>query len=172
VVFKLDLAGKQTVLYSFTGRKDGNTPEGLIRDPAGNLYGTTFYGGDRHCGLYRNGCGVVFEVNKDGKETVLHTFTGTDGDVPVGLIRDETGNFFGVTYSGGGLCGGGVVFKLDAVGKETVLYNFTVGSDGMDPEGGVILDESGNLYGTAVFGGDSSCGYQGGGCGVVFKLTP
>jgi hypothetical protein len=54
----------------------------------------------------------------------------------------------------------------------TVLYTFTSGSDGMEPFGGVILGTDGNLYGTASQAGDSSCGYQGGGCGVVFQLTP
>jgi len=119
-VFKLDRAGKETVLYSFTGATDGGTPfSDLIRDDDGNLYGTASSGGERGClggGFY---CGVVFEVDRTGKETVLHTFTGgTDGGYILdGLVRDIEGNLYGATGYGGNLsdCRGdgcGVVFKI------------------------------------------------------------
>jgi uncharacterized repeat protein (TIGR03803 family) len=81
-----------------------------------------------------------------------------------GLLRDSAGNLYG-TASGGGAFGWGNVFKLDNTGTETVLYSFTGGSDGSCPMSGLILDLSGNLYGTTEFGGAS-------GAGVVFKLTP
>jgi uncharacterized repeat protein (TIGR03803 family) len=166
-----------TLLYSFTGKSDGGIPQGgLVRDPAGNLYGTTSQGGLlRDCAA--SGIGVVFKVDKSGKETVLHNFKGSDGALPLGsLIRDGEGNLYGATFAGGvGNCfmgkGCGVVFKLDKTGKETVLYAFTGGSDGGEPQrgGALIRDKAGNLYGTTVQGG-VNCDNQSFGCGVVFKL--
>jgi uncharacterized repeat protein (TIGR03803 family) len=184
-VFKLNPAGKLTTLYSFAGGTDGAEPQGgLVQDAAGNLYGTTVTGGgSSNC---TNGCGTVFKVSKTGKETVLYSFTGeADGGIPenVDLVRDTAGNLYGTTFSGGGgsctpdnATGCGVVFKLDVSGKETVLYSFTGGRNGGNPEGGVVLDDKGNIYGTTAFyGGHSSANcideYQKlDGCGVVFKL--
>ncbi len=172
VVFKLDTTGVETVLHSFTGGADGANPEaGLIRDSAGNLYGTTSLGG---IGCAHGGCGVVFKLDTTGVETVLHNFRGADGDSPyAGLIRDSAGNLYGTTNAGGALsgCGGygcGVVFKLDKTG-ETVLYSFSGGTDGAHPSAGLIPDSAGNLYGTTVFGGIVSSTAESG-CGVVFKL--
>jgi uncharacterized repeat protein (TIGR03803 family) len=170
-----------SVLYTFTGGADGANPNyagpgaGLIRDEEGNLYGTAGLGGDYssvYCGSV--GCGVVFKIDRTGKETVLHTFTGPpDGAEPTaGLIRDEAGNLYGTTIGGGsaGLAAG-TVFKVDRAAKETVLYSFTGGADGNSPYAGVIQDEAGNLYGATIGGGDLS-GCFGNGCGVVFKLNP
>src|SRR5271166_57287 len=96
-VFKIAKGGKETVLYSFTDRKgDGKYPASLVslvRDAAGNLYGTTFAGGDlTTCSGY--GCGIAFTIDKSGKETILHTFGhGADGSQPgSGLARDKAGN--------------------------------------------------------------------------------
>jgi uncharacterized repeat protein (TIGR03803 family) len=167
VVYKLDAQGHETVLHSFVAGTDGNGPLGLIRDAAGNLYGATFYGGDAEDPDY--GYGTVFEVDAAGHETVLHAFAGPDGNSPSGsLIRDAAGNLYGTTQFGGnGPCtlGCGVVFKVAADGTETVLYNFTSGNDGGNPDGGVIRDSEGNLYGTASYAGAA-------GCGVVYKLDP
>ena len=215
VVYKVDPAGHETVLYSFTGLADGGVPEaGVIRDSAGNLYGTASYGG--------RGCGVVYKLDTAGQETVLYSFTGgadgcspdggvirdsagnlygaAAGGVPnggrvyrldaagqytvlysfaeavngfspeAGLVRDSAGNLYWTTYSGGtpgGMekLGWGVVYKLDAAGQETVLHSFTGGADGGQPWAGVILDSTGNLYGTAAVGGI-------GGGGVVYKIKP
>ena len=124
-MFKLDTTGTETVLHSFTGGADGGYPvASLIRDSAGNLYGTTVYG----CVLR---AGVVFKLDTAGTETVLYGFKGgADGAYPLaGLIRDSAGNLYGTT-SGGGVSGQGVVFKVDTTGTETVLYNFTGGADG------------------------------------------
>jgi uncharacterized repeat protein (TIGR03803 family) len=160
VVFKLDTAGQETVLYSFTGGADGGYPyAGVIEDSAGNLYGTTAYGGARYAG-------VVYKVNTAGQETVLYSFTGgPDGGYPyAGVIEDSAGNLYGTTQIGGA-SGAGVVYKVNTSDQETVLYNFTGGADGRYPYAGVIQDSSGNLYGTTSGGGKESSG-------VVFKLSP
>jgi uncharacterized repeat protein (TIGR03803 family) len=121
-VFKVDPAGKEKVLYSFTGGTDGGWPNGLIRDEQGNLYGTTLFGGlapaSSPCGV--SFCGVVFKLEPTGKETVLYSFTGgADGANPsAALLRDFAGNLYGTASSGGDLScfppyGCGVVFKLN-----------------------------------------------------------
>lgn len=185
VVYEVDPAGKETVLYAFTGGADGGiASSSLIQDQSGNLYGTTAYGGSIEtyiCGDYE-GCGVVYAVSPNGSETVLYAFCSqppcSDGNRPLGgLIRDATGNLYGVTIFGGNTsCGAqegcGVVFKLDPAGKETVLHVFSGGKDGAYPEGQLVMDTAGNLYGTASSGGDVSCEARYGGCGVVFKITP
>jgi uncharacterized repeat protein (TIGR03803 family) len=165
VVFKLDTAGNETVLYNFTGGIDGAGPQaGVIRDSAGNLYGTAGGGIVSAC---QRGCGVVYKLDTAGRETVLYTFTGgADGANPsAGVIGDSAGNLYGTT-SGGGTAGYGVVYKLDKAGHETVLYSFTGGADGDSPFTGVIRDSEGNLYGTASSAGGTPC------CaGVVFKVS-
>ena len=137
LVFKLAPSGEETVLYAFTGETDGSLGYGqttLIRDEAGNLYGTAGLGGDlSDCGGI--GCGVVFTVDSQGNETVLHTFTGADGNLnyftPT-LFRDKRGDLYGTTILGGSSnCG--VVFKLDPGGKQRVVHNFTRGADGGQP---------------------------------------
>jgi uncharacterized repeat protein (TIGR03803 family) len=182
VIFELDSQGEETVLYSFTGTSDGGGPfGGLIRDNAGNLFGTTAGGGNLPCdssGL-ATGCGVVFWLDPNGWETVLHRFTGkADGASPLaGLISDGAHNFYGTTTLGGDLaCGDGfgcgVVFKIGANGKETVMHSFTGATDGVDPEAPLVRDAAGNLYGTTRLGGSESVACGGNGCGVVFKIDP
>jgi uncharacterized repeat protein (TIGR03803 family) len=162
------------VLHAFNGG-DGFSPRSdLLRDGAGNLYGTTYWGGGSGCDL--GGCGTVFKLSRDGTETVLYSFTGgADGASPVSdMIRDRAGNLYGVTNSGGAN-NLGAVFKLAFGGGETVLYSFAGGSDGRYPYGGLTKDGAGNFYGTTVLGGgndNSSCGSGAGGCGTVFKLSP
>ncbi len=163
-VFKVDTTGGETVLYSFTGGTDGKTPTGsLVRDAAGNLYGTTNDGGKAYaCFLGYSGCGVVFRVDTTDTETVLYTFTGGgDGGNPyyASLVLDAAGNLYGTTAAGGP-SDFGTVFKLDAAGTETVLYSF--GQGGLEPFAGLVLDAGGNLYGTTTGGGT--------GFGTVFKL--
>jgi len=178
VIFKLDMAGNETVLHDFTGA-DGRYPSVLLRDTAGDLYGTTFLGGSTGCG--GNGCGVIFKLDTTGKETILHNFGASAGGwFPSGtLLRDSAGNFYGTTVEGGDLAchdgggtGCGVVFKLNTAGKETVLHTFS-GADGAVPTAGLVADNLGNLYGTTVAGGDLTCPSGDPalvGCGVVFKL--
>jgi uncharacterized repeat protein (TIGR03803 family) len=169
-VFKLDTAGKETVLYSFTGTPDGANPvSGLIMDPSGTLYGTTVNGGSA-------GLGTVFKIDATNHETILHSFAGgsTDGANPTdgNLLMDSSGNLYGVTLAGGStlttcLFGGscGTVFKIDPTGTETILHTFTnSGSDGGNPSGSLIMDSAGNLYGTTQAGGGTLGG------GTVYKL--
>jgi uncharacterized repeat protein (TIGR03803 family) len=176
VVFKVTPEGKETVLYSFCAQgppcTDGANPLArLVFDQEGSLFGTTYRGGDPSgCGGY--GCGVVFKLTPEGKETVLHSFCTQancpDGAQPsAGLVSDRKGNLYGTT-SGGGAYQSGVVFKLTPKRKETVLYGFCAQSncaDGALPLAGPVFDQRGNLYGTTPYGGAH-------GAGVVFKLTP
>lgn len=155
-----------TTLKSFTGGSDGSFPlAGLIQDSAGNLYSTTDSGGDvtGDCAPY--GCGLVYRLNPDGTETVLHTFEDSDGAGPSAPVtRDKQGNIYGTTTGGGSGNGShGTVFRISPAGKET-LYSFIGGTDGCTPYQGVIVGEAGNLYGTTLSCG-SSRGY-----GTIFKI--
>jgi uncharacterized repeat protein (TIGR03803 family) len=181
VVFELSPTASgwtETVLYSFcavSGCADGGRPTGLVFDSLGNLYGVTGGGG-------AHGYGTVYQLTPSSggewQETVLHTFSGPDGASPNGtLIFDSSGNLSGTTL-GGGEHGSGTVFQLTSVSgtwKETLIYSFCAAAnctDGSSPQGGVILDQSGSLYGATRSGGDSTCynGYNYG-CGVVFRLS-
>lgn len=161
-----------TVLYSFTGGADGGNPsEGLVFDPAGNLYGTTQYGGTGNCTQYGlHGCGTMFKVTNQQTETVLYSFKGgSDGEYPWGgLALDDKGSLFGTTVSGG--LGFGVVFSLDKNGTENILHRLTGGTDGAYPYASLTLDHAGHLYGTGTSGGDLSCGIRSTGCGTLFTL--
>jgi len=152
----------------------GNPLAGLAIDKRGNLYGTTEIGG----GETNNG--TVFKVTPGGKESVLHSFAGgMDGSLPLASVTlDGKGNLYGTTGEGGGSgcsesAGCGTVFEISR-GGVTILYRFTGGADGGFPEGGLVLDGQGNLYGTTVAGGGTQCQsfYSNTGCGVTFKLTP
>jgi hypothetical protein len=199
-------AWTETVLYIFKGhaQNDGATPEGgLVIDQAGNLYGTTGYGGSGPCLLLGAavGCGTVYELSppaKQGdpwKEKVLYSFQGgKDGFVASGdLVFDKAGNLYGATLFGGGkgttcdsLYGGqcGTVFKLSPPktkgGKwtEKVLHSFAgvqpgqEFGDGASPNGGLVLDSVGAVYGT-TFNGGYNCPHRSDqGCGTVFQLKP
>jgi uncharacterized repeat protein (TIGR03803 family) len=174
-VFELTLTAggnwTEAVLYNFGSfTDDGYEPSAsLIFDAAGNLYGTTQFGGI-------HGWGTVFELTPTTgggwSEQVLLNF-GTGGAFPqAGLIFDAAGNLYGTTSEGGTNIG--TVFELTPnVGggwTETVLHNFGSGTDGSYPYAGLIFDAAGNLYGTTQYGGTyNSCS---GGCGTVFELTP
>jgi uncharacterized repeat protein (TIGR03803 family) len=152
------------------------TPLGhLTMDAAGNLYGTTEFGGSRF------NKGVVWKLAPNGILTMLHKFTGgADGSHPrAGLTFDAAGNLYGTAADGGAsvACskGCGTVFKLapnrDGTWTESVLHSFA-GPDGWSPQSGLIFDAGGNLYGTTDLGGGSSACPRRAGCGTVFKLTP
>ena len=152
-----------TVFHSFVASRidpGGSSPfGGLVVDSAGNLYGTTSYGG-----VY--GYGTVFKLDTSGNETVLHSFTNSDGDGAFpfsGLVMDAARNLYGTTY-GGGSSSFGTVFKLDSLANETVLHSFTGRpDDGAFPLAGLLMDAAGDLYGTTQDGGAY-------GQGTVFKL--
>jgi len=180
VVGTAGAASRESVQYAFHG-KDGNVPSSVMLGADGALYGTTIQGGANAC--LGQGCGVVFQLKRgsNGKwhETVLHSFTGKDGEFPSGtLVADKNGNLYGTTPDGGPSCsqlGCGVVFELvhGNGGKWTfkVLHNFAI-TDGANPYAGMISDSQGNLYGTTSSGGNVSACPNEGGCGVVFELTP
>jgi uncharacterized repeat protein (TIGR03803 family) len=162
------------MLYTFSGGTDGGRPEAsVIKDAKGNLYGTTFWGGNLSCNS-GNGCGVVFKLTPAGKEIVLHSFAGgQDGAFPsAALLADAQGNLYGTTTAGGAASGClgsgcGTIFKVDTKGTETVLYRFTGGTDGGEPSSALTVDSKGNLLGTTSVGGNLSCSPPSG-CGVVY----
>jgi uncharacterized repeat protein (TIGR03803 family) len=159
-VFEITAKGIHKVLHSFDDNgTDGWYPAGgVIMDGNGNLYGTTIWGG-------ADSGGTVFEVSATGTETVLHNFSGTpDGWEPsAGLVMDKDGNLYGVTYFDGAY-GYGMVFELSANGTETILHSFSgSGTDGANPEAGLVMDKKGNLYGTDQGGAN--------GYGTVFELS-
>jgi len=163
-VFELTSSGVESVLYSFLGAPDdGLEPYDVFRDAKGNLYGTTLLGGPYEG---EGGSGIVFKIDPNGAEKVLHDFKGgTDGDEPTsGLIQDpNTGDFYGVTV-GGGTNRVGTLYTITASGKKTVLYNFGDGGD--QPAGKLVQDvKTGNLYGLLELGGPW-------GCGGAFQFTP
>jgi uncharacterized repeat protein (TIGR03803 family) len=173
---------QESILYSFQGpgpANDGAEPIGpLAIDAAGNIYGTTAFGGSVP-GCYGY-CGTVFKLSRSGKgwrETILHNFgSGTDGGAPYGgVLLDGSGNLYGPTlltgsYAGDGtsLPPGGTIFQITPTSSgwtEQVLYSFQNGADGDNPTAGLILDNSGNLYGASLNGGPN-------GGGVAFELSP
>jgi uncharacterized repeat protein (TIGR03803 family) len=178
---------KEKVIHNFNGQnKDGFYPRGsLVSDAAGSLYGTTASGGAHNSCLQVNssGCGAVVRLTRDAKgqwkESVIYSFKGSDGWQPLGnLIFDKKGNLYGTTSQGGGYnrncyeysCG--TVFELspssDGLWTETVLHHFN-GNDGAQPQGSLIFDAAGNLYGATSVGGPYGGGFGG---GAVFELMP
>jgi uncharacterized repeat protein (TIGR03803 family) len=163
VVFQVT-SSQETVLHDFAGGNDGFGPGGgVVLDARGNLYGTTPDGG-----AYSNG--IVYEVaSRHAREEVIHTFTGGNdgGTGSLGtLLRDASGNLYGVTETGGAHSAG-TVFRLAKRAKHRwslkTLHAFAGTPDCASPYGGLIADASGNLYGTTYFGGAS-------GQGCVFEL--
>lgn len=164
------LTFRESVLYRFTDGADGGNPYStVISDQAGNIYGTTLYGG-------ANGLGTVFELSPAGggtyTEAVLYSFCPQypcpDGSNPFdGVVFDTAGNLYGTTEDGGAN-NYGVVFELSPSGSgwsERVIYSFQGGFDGKTPYAGVAMDSTGNLYGNTGLGGS-------GGGGTMYQLTP
>ena len=154
-------------LYSFKGAPDGVFPYGaLLFDAAGNLYGTTYYGGT-------SGLGTVYQLSPNGpgewSETVLYSFkAGRDGNSSISnLVSDAAGNLYGTTSEGG--LGSGTIFKLtlDASGTwtERIPHRFQGSPDGAFPYAGMVGDGAGIFYGATVHGGDD-------GDGAIYRFTP
>jgi uncharacterized repeat protein (TIGR03803 family) len=165
-VFKITPAGKESVVYSFSGSPDGATPTASLLYLNGTLYGTTERGGG-------SDAGTVFKISPSGTESVLHSFGarsasgGADGAAPTAGLTLVDGALFGTTATGGAT-GNGTVFKIALTGEESVIYSFKGAPDGQQPEGGLI-DVKGALYGTTAYGGS---GCNGGFCGAVYEVSP
>jgi uncharacterized repeat protein (TIGR03803 family) len=156
-----------TTLYAFKGQPDGVFPYGgVVRDAAGNFYGTTYYGGT-------DGIGVVYRLqlrNGAWTATVLHSFKGgADGASPISTLAfGQDGHLYGTT-SEGGTANRGTLFKLTpgpgGTWTESVLYSFKSLPDGAYPYAGLIPDGNGTFFGATVFGGPSDDG-------TIFSFAP
>lgn len=167
-------ANAPSTLVDFNFTNGANPQAGLVADAAGDLFGTTQYGG-------ASGFGTVFEIARTGSSyantaTILASFNGTDGDAPLsGLIVDAAGDLFGTTEFGGA-SGDGTVFEITRVGGGYVstpntLASFT-GSNGQWPRAGLISDAAGDLFGTTAYGGAYDIGAGGtSGDGTVFEIA-
>jgi len=164
-------------LLSFDGT-DGANPYflSLIQGIDGNLYGTTWLGGNLNCNA-PSGCGTIFRITTEGALKTLYRFDdGADGANPfAGLVLATNGNFYGTTSSG--TTGGGTVFRITAGGKLTTLHSF-VGppTEGDLPQAGLVQAADGNLYGTTYQGGANQAACNSNqtldvACGTVFKIT-
>lgn len=189
---------KNSVIYQFQGGSDGQAPIGsIVFDRVGNLYGATVDGGAANCQPVA-ACGTVFELSPPEKkgeawtETILYTFKGLqygDGDLPTGgLVFDTQGNLYGGTaYGGTGNCtllgspaGCGIVYELSPPSQpggawtETIIYSFPTAQQGYLPQGDLVFDSAGNLYGATEFGGGygDTCDEFYPNCGTVFELSP
>jgi hypothetical protein len=153
---------KETEIYSFDTGTDGGYPATLGFDSAGNIYGTADLGG-------KNGVGLVFKLtrsNSQWNETDLHDFNGQNGIEPASLVLGSGGALHGtVRYNG--QSGAGLVYELTPKTgtKETIVYQFTGRSDGGNPDGAIVLDKAGNIYGGTEQGGSHEVG-------VIFEVTP
>jgi uncharacterized repeat protein (TIGR03803 family) len=170
-------SGTFTTLYNFGFLPSGSFPRAaLVEGTDGNFYGTTYYGGTNSCifGGTDYGCGTIFKITPTGTLTTLHSFDGTDGELPeAALVLGADGNFYGTTEAGAnGACDGGcgTAFKMTPSGTLTTLHSFD-STDGANPEAGLIRATDGNFYGTTYAGGiHNDC--TSASCGTVFKITP
>jgi uncharacterized repeat protein (TIGR03803 family) len=164
-VFTITPSGKEKVLHSFGNGKDGTNPDTALVEVKGTLYGTTSDGGSGTCG--RTGCGTVFSITPSGREKVLYSFNGGDGDGPEATLLNVNDTLYGTTVVGGAY-NDGTVFSITLSGRETVLYSFMGGQDGSQPFSGLSY-VNGTFYGTTYFGG-VNCAPDG--CGTVYSITP
>jgi uncharacterized repeat protein (TIGR03803 family) len=173
VIFAVSTStGAEKPLYAFTGGADGSLPTSqFLFDSKGNLYGTTYAGGDLSCSNQNSvGCGVIFRLSPAGKESAIYAFKGTpDAANPAwGLTADSSGNGYGTTIYGGS-SNLGAVFKISSKGAESVLHSFS-GTDGSYPQSG-LTGIGTAFYSNTALGGNLSCSSPNG-CGTIFKITP
>jgi uncharacterized repeat protein (TIGR03803 family) len=170
-----------TTLHSFDGTDGTNPNAPLAQATNGDLYGTT--SGDEGT----DGFGTVFKITPSGTLTTLYNFCPVgnpciDGASPRGLVQATNGELYGITSSGGanntcagvgivGLPGCGTVFKITPSGTLTTLHSFD-GTDGFDPNAGLVQAANGDLYGTTAYGANDACNLGFRGCGTIFKITP
>lgn len=180
VVFKLSPNGELTILHAFQIRNKTSPAVpagGLLMDNEGNLFGTTYSGGNgNNLPNCPADCGTIFRVDPTGKFQLLYQFTGgVDGSQPFGpLLADANGALYGIARAGGDLTcpdpdlpgdGCGTVFKISRGGGLKVLHVFRGSRDGATPQPGLVFDSTGNLYGATLHGGISDQG-------LVYKITP
>ncbi len=160
-IFHLSTNGILTTLYAFKGGSDGGWPyAGLVLAKDGNFYGTTFNGGE----LFYD-YGVVFRITPGGTYTNLHTFAGSDGANPVGvLIQGSDGNLYGTTSGAGGGSYLGTIFRIGTNGAFTSLHTFTGAADGKWPFGALLQASDGTFWGTTSSGGAYTNG-------VIFRVS-
>lgn len=158
-LFKVTPEGAESIVYAFSGSQDGALPSKPIQGADGNFYGTAYWGGGP------NGYGIIYKVTPSGEETILQSFSDTDGgpaNPGAGLTLGADGNFYG-TSTRGGTFGQGTIFQMTPAGALTVLYSFS-GTDGATPAAELIQIKDGEFFGTARAGGGS-------GNGTVFKIN-
>ena len=160
-------AGTLNTIYNFVATTGTGPRSGIVFDKSGNIYGTTYYNG-------ANGYGTIYELTpptaekQAWTETTIYNFDATTGNPVSGVVLDKSGNIYGTTSGTNGVPG--IVFELTppTAGKqawtETTLFSFN-GTNGQTPDGGVVFDSSGNLYGTTYIGGSHNNG-------IVYKLAP
>jgi uncharacterized repeat protein (TIGR03803 family) len=170
-IFQITPSGTVTTLYSFCPLHvcpNGEYPGALVQATIGRFYVTRFYGTTYGGGP--SGDGTVFIFTSNGTFKTIHSFDGTDGIIPQGLLQATNGNFYGTTAEGAAY-GAGTVFEMTANGTLTTLHNFCSEgncTDGGDPLGGLLQATNGNFYGTTAEGGLSGHDYG----GTVFEITP
>ena len=162
VVFELTPGGEETVLHAFTGPpNDGDFPLAKVtQDSAGNLYGTTEYGGAQDLG-------TIYKIDTSGVESILYNFCSlpncADGELPIApVVVDAEGNLFGTTWHGGPSNDGGTVYRLSPAGVLTVLHDAVSGKAGVGNK--LVMSVSGSLYGVTYYGGTNHTG-------AIYKLT-
>lgn len=154
----------ESIVHAFVPFSEGSSPAGIIMDSAGNLYGGTATGGQL-------GSGTLYQLSPSGGNWTFNVLEQVPGGIACGvsgpLVMDSAGTLYGTTT-----CGvAGVIFELSPSNggwTYTELYHFTGGGDGLSPNGGVVLDADGNLYGTTSNGGGGNC-FRG--CGVVWEFA-
>lgn len=164
-IYRVTPQGKITTLYSFTGGNDGGSPSSaLVEGPDGNLYGVTSFNSNNTV------FGTIYKVTPAGALTTIHTFTGPDGQFPVGeLVVGNDGKLYGTVPNGssGSAAASGAVYSITTSGTYTIVYSFKFSDPAYGPKAGLIKGSDGNFYGTAPSTADPR--FFG---GIVFKITP